>query len=46
MGAPEEAALLDGAKQWQVIWSIHLPPAKTGLAALAILSCNGHRNEF
>jgi multiple sugar transport system permease protein len=42
----EEAALLDGASQWQVFWSIYLPLAKTGLAVLAILSFNGHWNEF
>ena len=41
-----EAALLDGASQWQVFWSIYLPLAKTGLAVLAILIFNGYWNEF
>jgi multiple sugar transport system permease protein len=42
----EEAAILDGASQWQVFWSIYLPLAKGGLATLAILSFNAHWNEF
>lgn len=42
----EEAAILDGASQWQVFWSIYLPLAKGGLAVLAILSFNAHWNEF
>ncbi|MGH2562845.1 MAG: carbohydrate ABC transporter permease [Thermomicrobiales bacterium] len=42
----EEAALLDGASQWQIFWSIYLPLAKTGLAVLAILTFNGYWNEF
>lgn len=42
----EEAAILDGASQWQVFWSIYLPLAKGGLAVLAVLSFNAHWNEF
>jgi multiple sugar transport system permease protein len=42
----EEAALLDGASQWRIFWSIYLPLAKGGLAVLAILTFNGYWNEF
>ena len=42
----EEAALMDGASQWRIFWSIYLPLAAPGLAILAILSFNGTWNEF
>ena len=42
----EEAALLDGASQWEIFRSIYLPLAKGGLAVLAILTFNGYWNEF
>lgn len=42
----EQAALVDGASQWSIFYSIYLPMAKGGLAVLAILSFNGHWNEF
>jgi multiple sugar transport system permease protein len=42
----EEAALLDGASQWRIFWSIYLPLAKSGLAVLAVLAFNGYWNEF
>lgn len=42
----EQAALLDGANQWQIFFNIYLPLAKTGLAVLAILTFNGVWNEF
>ena len=42
----EEAALMEGASQWQVFWSIYLPLAKPGLAVLAVLTFNSHWNEF
>ncbi len=42
----EEAALLEGAIQWQIFWSIYLPLAKPGLAVLAVLTFNSHWNEF
>lgn len=42
----EEAALLEGASQWQVFWSIYLPLAKPGLAVLAVLTFNTYWNEF
>jgi multiple sugar transport system permease protein len=42
----EEAAVLEGASQWQIFWSIYLPLAKPGLAVLAVLTFNGYWNEF
>ncbi len=42
----ESAALLDGASQWEVFYSIYLPMAKGGLAVLAVLTFNGYWNEF
>ncbi len=42
----EDAALLDGANQWQIFFNIYLPLAKTGLAVLAILTFNAYWNEF
>lgn len=42
----EEAALLEGANQWEIFWSIYLPLAKPGLAVLAILTFNVYWNEF
>lgn len=42
----EEAALIDGANQWQVFWSIYLRLAAPALAVLAILAFNFHWNEF
>jgi multiple sugar transport system permease protein len=42
----EEAALLDGANQWQIFARVYLPMATPGLAILAILAFNFHWNEF
>ncbi len=42
----EEAALIDGASQWEIFRSIYLPLAKGGLAVLAVLTFNGYWNEF
>jgi len=42
----EEAALIDGANQWQVFHRIYLPMAMPGLAILTVLSFNTHWNEF
>lgn len=42
----EEAALMDGASQWRIFFSIYLPLVAPGLAILAILSFNGTWNEF
>ena len=42
----EEAALIDGASQLQIIWHVLLPLARPGLAAFAIVSVTAHWNEF
>ena len=42
----EEAALIDGANQWQVFYRVYLPMATPGLAILTVLSFNTHWNEF
>ncbi len=42
----EEAAVLDGANQWQVFWRVYLPLGLPGLAILAILTFNGTWNDF
>ncbi len=42
----EEAALLDGARWWQVLWHVLLPLARPGLVAFSIVSVAAHWNEF
>ncbi|MCC9077447.1 carbohydrate ABC transporter permease [Litorilinea aerophila] len=42
----EEAAMIDGANPFQVFYRIYLPLVSGGLAVLAVLSFNGHWNEF
>lgn len=42
----EEAALIDGANQWQVFYRVYLPMAMPGLAILTVLAFNTHWNEF
>ena len=42
----EEAAAIDGAPWWAVIWYGLLPMAKPGLVAFAIVSITAHWNEF
>ncbi len=42
----EEAALIDGANQWQVFYRVYLPMATPGLAILTVLAFNSHWNEF
>ena len=42
----EEAAVLDGASQWQVFWKIYFPLGTTGMVVLSILCFNAHWNEF
>lgn len=45
-GEFEEAAVIDGANQWQVFFRIYLPLAAPGMAILAVLSFNAYWNEF
>jgi multiple sugar transport system permease protein len=42
----EEAALIDGANQWQIFYRVYLPMATPGLAILTVLAFNTHWNEF
>ncbi|NDL58736.1 carbohydrate ABC transporter permease [Phytoactinopolyspora mesophila] len=42
----EEAALIDGANQWQIFTQVALPNAKPALATLAVLSFLTNWNDF
>jgi sn-glycerol 3-phosphate transport system permease protein len=42
----EEAAAIDGAPWWAIIWYVLLPMARPGLVAFAIVSITAHWNEF
>lgn len=42
----EQAAMIDGASWWQVLWHILLPLARPGLVAFSIVSVVFHWNEF
>lgn len=42
----EQAAIVDGASWWQVLWHILLPLARPGLVAFSIVSVVFHWNEF
>jgi len=42
----EEAAAIDGAPWWAIVWYVLLPMAKPGLLAFAIVSVTAHWNEF
>ena len=42
----EEAALIDGANQWQIFRKIYLPLASPGLAILAVLTFNSKWNDY
>jgi sn-glycerol 3-phosphate transport system permease protein len=42
----EEAALIEGARLWQLLRHVLLPLAKPGLVAFAIVSVAAHWNEF
>ncbi|MBN8620889.1 MAG: carbohydrate ABC transporter permease [Anaerolineae bacterium] len=49
MGIPdefEEAALVEGANQWQIFHKIYLPLASPGLAILAVLTFNAKWNDY
>lgn len=49
MGIPdefEEAALVEGANQWQIFQKIYLPLASPGLAILAVLTFNAKWNDY
>jgi multiple sugar transport system permease protein len=42
----EEAALIDGANRWQVLWYITLPITAPGIVAVALLAFMAAWNEF
>jgi ABC-type glycerol-3-phosphate transport system permease component len=42
----DEAARLDGANSWQILWRIILPLCRPALATLATLGFIGHWNNF
>ncbi len=42
----EEAAMIDGASQWQRYWNVVLPMARPALGALTILTFQGAWNDF
>jgi len=42
----EEAAIMDGAKWWQIIIDVLIPLAKPGLVTFSIISITSHWNEF
>jgi multiple sugar transport system permease protein len=42
----EEAAMMDGANQWQIFTRIYFPLASPGLAILAVLTFNGKWNDY
>lgn len=42
----EEAAFLDGASQWYILWKIFIPLSKPALATLVLFSAVGHWNSW
>ena len=42
----EEAAELDGASQWQILFHIYLPIVKPTLAAIVLFTVVGHWNDY
>jgi sn-glycerol 3-phosphate transport system permease protein len=42
----EEAAVMDGARWWQVVKDVLIPLARPGLIAFSVISVTSHWNEF
>jgi len=42
----EEAAIVDGATWWQLVWRVLVPLARPGMVAFGIVSVVSHWNEF
>jgi multiple sugar transport system permease protein len=42
----EEAAMIDGASRWQVLWQIYVPMIRPGLVTVAILNFLTFWNEY
>ena len=42
----DEAARIDGANPWQLLWSVYLPTSLPALATITLFSLVGHWNSF
>lgn len=42
----DEAAVIDGANSWQILWHVLLPLSRPAIATVAIFSFLGHWNDF
>ncbi|MBM4417810.1 MAG: carbohydrate ABC transporter permease [Chloroflexi bacterium] len=42
----DEAAVIDGANSWDILWSIIAPLSKPALATVAVFTFLGHWNDF
>ncbi len=42
----EEAAIIDGASQWRILWQVFVPTSTAALATVALLSTVYHWNEW
>jgi multiple sugar transport system permease protein len=42
----DEAAVIDGANSWQILWNVILPLSRPALATVAIFSFLGNWNDF
>ena len=42
----DEAALIDGANPWQMLWSVYLPTSLPAMATVTLFSIVGHWNSF
>lgn len=42
----DEAARIDGANPWQLLWSIYLPTSLPAMATITLFSLVGHWNSF
>lgn len=44
--ALEEAAIIEGASRWQILWTLYVPLAKPVYVAFALVSISSHWNDF
>jgi putative aldouronate transport system permease protein len=42
----EEAAIIDGASHWRILWNVYLPLSLPALATLTLFSAVGHWNSW
>ena len=42
----EDAAIIDGASQWRIMWQVFVPTSTAALATVALLSTVYHWNEW